>query len=346
MSAVMSSCGNSPGTSALTWIPYGPHSTASDSVRFFTPALAAAEWTKPGPPVHAYDAPTLMIEPGVPAAMCRRPNSRAPRNVPFSVMSITVRHALGDMSSAGTGKLAAALFTSTLGRPSSASDASNAAATWSASRMSHPTVSTRAPIASIAARPASRCSGLRLAITIAAPARANSAAIALPMPVPAPVTKTVSPSNVPAGNADAPTAGGFANPISSAISAPGEARRAFVGARGAQLRHVVAAVDERLVDHLVGHRAAQLRLRQVPDHFARHLHGYCRCRRDLLGHLPRGRVELVGRNDAAHDAVREGLLDRHHPPGEHEVAHEPGPARLEQRTHAPGVGDHAVGQLG
>ena len=48
-------------------MPYGPHSTASDSVRFFTPALAAAECAKPGPPVHAYDAPTLMIEPGVPA---------------------------------------------------------------------------------------------------------------------------------------------------------------------------------------------------------------------------------------------------------------------------------------
>ena len=53
MSAVMSSCGNRPGTRQLTWIPYGPHSTASVSVRFFTPALAAAEWAKPGPPVHA-----------------------------------------------------------------------------------------------------------------------------------------------------------------------------------------------------------------------------------------------------------------------------------------------------
>ena len=32
-------------------------------------------------------------------------------------MSTTVRHALGDMSSAGTGKFAAALFTSTPGKP-------------------------------------------------------------------------------------------------------------------------------------------------------------------------------------------------------------------------------------
>src|SRR3954447_18922443 len=96
-------------------MPYGPHSTASVSVRFFTPAFAAAECAKPGPPVHAYDAPTLMIEPGVPAAMCRRPNSRAHRNVPLSVMSTTVRHAFGDMSSVGTGKFAAALLTRTPG---------------------------------------------------------------------------------------------------------------------------------------------------------------------------------------------------------------------------------------
>ncbi len=45
---------------------------------------------------------------------------------------------------------------------------SNAAAIWSASRISHETVSTLAPIASIAACPASRCSGLRLAITMSA----------------------------------------------------------------------------------------------------------------------------------------------------------------------------------
>src|SRR6478672_2879225 len=271
MSEVMSSCGNRPGTSEFTWIPYGPHSTASDSVRFFTPALAAAECTNPGPPVHAYDAPTLMIDPGVCVAMCRRPNSRQQRNVPFNVMSTTVRHAFGDMSSAGTGKLAAALLTSTPGRPKRCSAASNAAAICSASRMSQPTVSTGAPIASIAARPASRCSGLRLAITIAAPTRANSAAIALPRPVPAPVTKTVTPSKVPGGSALAPTAGGCGSPIRPspladvAISAPRVVRWAARVARGAHLGEVVTSVDEGLVDHLVVHRAADLRLRQVAD---------------------------------------------------------------------------------
>ena len=89
--------------------------------------LAAALCANPGPPVHAYDAPTLMIDPGVCAARWRRPNSRQHRYVPVSVMSTTVRHALGDMSSAGTGKLAAALFTSTSGSPNSRSAASNAA---------------------------------------------------------------------------------------------------------------------------------------------------------------------------------------------------------------------------
>ena len=53
MSAVMSSCGKRPGTSPLTWIPYGPHSTARVSTMFLTPAFAAAEWANPGPPVQA-----------------------------------------------------------------------------------------------------------------------------------------------------------------------------------------------------------------------------------------------------------------------------------------------------
>src|SRR5437879_12786494 len=104
---------------------------------FFTPALAAAECAKPGPPVHAYDAPTLMIDPGVPAARCLRANSRAQKKVPFNVMSTTVRHAFGDMSSAGTGKFAAELFTSTSTAHSPAPVCPNAAAVRSGSRHSH-----------------------------------------------------------------------------------------------------------------------------------------------------------------------------------------------------------------
>ena len=55
-------------------------------------------------------APMLMMLAGVFAARCRRANSRATKKVPLSVMSTTVRQAFGDMSSAGTGKLAAALL--------------------------------------------------------------------------------------------------------------------------------------------------------------------------------------------------------------------------------------------
>src|SRR3954447_19994410 len=98
-------------------MPYGPHSTANDSVRFFTPAFAAAECTNPGPHVQAYDAPTLMIEPGDPATRCRRQISRAQVNVPLSVMSTSVHQAFVNMSSSGPGKFAAALFTSTSVRP-------------------------------------------------------------------------------------------------------------------------------------------------------------------------------------------------------------------------------------
>ena len=53
IASASSSCGKSPGTSEFTRIPYGPHSTARVSVRFFTPAFAAAECAKPGPPVQA-----------------------------------------------------------------------------------------------------------------------------------------------------------------------------------------------------------------------------------------------------------------------------------------------------
>src|SRR6185436_18003774 len=96
---------------------------------------------------------------------------------------------------------------------------------------------------------------------------ANSDAMALPRPVPPPVTNTQTSVYVPAGSALAPTGGGAGSPIVSAIggSAPRVARCAVVRACGAHLRHVVAATDEGLVDHLVGHRVPDLRLGEVPD---------------------------------------------------------------------------------
>ena len=96
---------------------------------------------------------------------CRRANSREQKNVPLSVMSTTVRQALGDMSSAGTGKLAAALLTGRRAGRTRLLAASKAAAICSGSRMSQgTTVRTCPPRSSMAAsaRP-SRCSALRLA---------------------------------------------------------------------------------------------------------------------------------------------------------------------------------------
>src|SRR5829696_9127818 len=184
--------------------------------------------------------------------------------------------------------------------------------------MSHRTVNTRAPSASIVSRPAARCSSLRLAITIAAPSRANSVAMALPKPVPPPVTSTPTPSNVPEGSADAPTGGGSGKPINSVTvspffrrarpSAARVPRRTIFAARGAQLRDVVALVDERLVDHLVGHRRSNRRDRKMSDDLPGHLHGDRRDGSNVLGDLPNGRIERVLRYDTAHDAVRECLV--------------------------------------
>src|SRR5947209_7056890 len=236
-----------------------------------------------------------MIEPGSRAARWRRANSREHRNVPLSVMSTTVRQALGDMSSEGTGKLAAALFTSTPGRPKASAATSKAAAMDSASRMSQVAVTTGAPNSFIASSPASRCSALRLAITIDAPNLANSDAMALPRPVPAPVMKTHVPSNVSGLRAVSPGGGGGGRPGMSAASVLG---RAVVGLGGAHLGEVLALVDERLVDELVAHRRLLLRTGQVSDHPSGHLHGDGGRGGDLVGHLASDRVELVARHDA------------------------------------------------
>ena len=116
------------------------------------------------------------------------------------------------MSSAGTGKFAAALLMSTSGSPKPLRARSKAAAICSGSRMSQPTVSTLPPMSSMAFCPSARWSGLRLAMTMDAPSRLNSPAMALPRPVPAPVTKTVLPSYVPGGSALAPRSGGSGSP--------------------------------------------------------------------------------------------------------------------------------------
>ncbi len=71
--------------------------------------------------------------------------------MPSRTIWVTARQPLGLRSSAGTGKLAAALLTRTRAGPSASSSASKAAATSSARRMSAPACAARPPTASTAA---------------------------------------------------------------------------------------------------------------------------------------------------------------------------------------------------
>ncbi len=192
----------------MTLTPSGAHSTASVFVRLPTPALAAAEWAMPGPPVNDWVARMLQIAPGSPAAAHRRCRAWLQKNVPSSTMRTTARQAFGLMPAASTGKLAAALLTRTRTGPSSSSSRSKAASTWSGSRMSAAASAARPPTASTAATPARRWSSERDKIPTAAPARASSTATALPSPVPPPVTTAVVPAKVSGGSIDRPGGGG------------------------------------------------------------------------------------------------------------------------------------------
>src|SRR5205085_2053440 len=254
----------------------------------------------------------------------------------------TVRHALGDMSSAGTGKLAAALLTSTWGSPNDSVATSKAAAIDSGSRMSHVAVATGAPSSFMASSPASRWSALRLAITIDAPKRANSEAMALPRPVPAPVTNTQTPSNVPGFSAVSPGGGGWGRPerpVGELTSAPSVDGRALVVLGGAHFSEVLALVDERLVDELVAHRRLLQRTSHASDDPPGHLHGHGRRGGDLVGHLTRRRVELVARHDPGDDPVLQCLCSRQPPAGQHHVAHQSRPDHLVEHADTAGVGD-------
>ena len=257
------------------------------------------------------------------------------------------------MSSAGTGKLAAALFTSTPGSANRCSAASNAAAIDSASRMSQVTVATRR-----AERLHCRAAGVEVLVLAARDhdggteprelgrdrlAQAGAAAGDEHAHVRERVRRQCRRTDGRwQGESDRVGHGACLRGFSSRCSGD----RATRHASGAHLGHVVAATDERLVDHLVGHRLADLRQRQVSDHLARHLHRHCGRRRDLFGHLPHGRVELGLGHDPADDAVRDRLLGAHDPTREHHVADQTVPAHRVQHRDTARVRDHPVGHLG
>ena len=84
----------------------------------------------PGPPVKDWVARMLTIAPPArPCAVTRRCSSWLQKNVPSSTMFVTERNAFGRIAAASTGKLAAALFTSTVTGPSASSITPNASET-------------------------------------------------------------------------------------------------------------------------------------------------------------------------------------------------------------------------
>src|SRR3954471_5821240 len=328
--AGMSSCGNSPGAIAFTRTPSGAHSTASDFVRLTTPAFAAAECAMPGPPVIAAVVAMLTIAADAPRATARRCSSCEQKNVPSSTMRSTARQPLGNRSAAATGKLAAALLTSTVtGAPSVEAAASYAVATDSGSRTSSSTSQARPPTSCTAATPPSRCSVDRLAIATAAPARASSTEIALPSPVPPPVTSATRPANVSAGNIGVPAGRGLA--ILTALPAHERDQHGRGNRTTRHRRHEVDHVREarrlfaleldRLfcglcgvaLGHVVGHELHGRTHRLEPqclgepmvgegvDGALDALHGKRSIVADLAGDAVRRLVERVARHNSLHD---------------------------------------------
>src|SRR5579862_1595399 len=193
----------------------------------------------------------LRMTPSRPSAMQRRASSVLHTKVPSSTIPVTARQPLKLRSSAGTGKLPAALLTSTSTGPRREVVTSNARATASGSRMSHATPIALPPAPSTARTPAARCSSSRLAIASAAPRRANSTAIARPSPVPPPVMSTTLPRKVPSGSIASPRGGGSASPIGvpgRGLPALGEQRQLCeeLAAQAGADRGLVSLVDELL----------------------------------------------------------------------------------------------------
>ena len=85
--------GNGPGAIALNLILCLPHSTASDLVIAKTPALAAAEGTTKGEPVHAYVVTMLSIFPLL-FFIISFPIVLVQFHVPIKTISITALNAL------------------------------------------------------------------------------------------------------------------------------------------------------------------------------------------------------------------------------------------------------------
>ncbi|KYF71106.1 hypothetical protein BE15_37555 [Sorangium cellulosum] len=152
-----------PGATALTRMPSAAHSTASDRVRFSTPARAAPVCAMPGNP-RATDAVTFTTRPRRAGIIARRATSRVMKKVPFRLLRTTASQPFGVMSAAGLGNCPPALFTSTSTRPKRSRTWPTKAAICSGSRISQGAASTLSPAipsVSSAFTAASSLSGLR-----------------------------------------------------------------------------------------------------------------------------------------------------------------------------------------
>ena len=91
---------------------------------------------------------------------------------------------------------------------------------------------------------------------------------------------------------------------------------------------------------------ARVEFRNALQIAPKELHAERRQLRDLVGHLERGRVELVVGHHTRHDAVGQCLAGLHDSAGERHVGREAVPGDLEETGDAARVGYDTVVQLG
>ena len=188
-----------PGATALTLTPRFAHSTASDLVRFSTPARAAPVCAMPGNPRYTL-AITLTMRPRWRGNIARVAAACVTLYVPSRLLRTTAANPFGESVSAGEGNCPPALFTSTSTCPKRASVASSSAATSASSRISQRTASGSLPASRSARSPCESRSSERPAMTTCAPSVASSSAVARPMPLAPPVTRATWPSKSPGAN--------------------------------------------------------------------------------------------------------------------------------------------------
>ena len=214
MSAVMSSWGNRPGTRPLTWIPYGPHSTARVSTMFLTPGLGrrrVGEARSARPGVRRPDVDDRRRSAGgqVAAGELAGAEERAVEGDVDDGPPGVGAHVLGGDREVGGRVVDQHRRSAQLGLDRVERGGDRVGLPDVAGGGEH-RAAEGADLGRRRRRGARAC-GWRSRPT--APSRANSTAMALPSPVPPPVTSTVVPSKVPGGRADAPAGGGSGSPM-------------------------------------------------------------------------------------------------------------------------------------